>query len=86
MTYRGYTPAQGEANARYAAKNFKKINIALRLDEDADIIQHWEQARDYGFTSREWLRELYESSAKVEKMLAKYGVQPNIIAKIMLEL
>jgi hypothetical protein len=34
-----YTQAKQEANARYDAKTYKKIGIALRIDEDAEIIR-----------------------------------------------
>lgn len=56
-----YTQAKHEANARYDAKTYKKIGIALRLDEDADIIKSWSEAREKGINSREWLRELFEN-------------------------
>ena len=89
MTYRGYTPAQGEANARYAAKTFKKINIALRMEEDSEIIDSCQESHDHGITSREWLTDLFYASgdkSRVEAALKKHGVQPNIIKSILNEL
>ena len=56
-----YSQARREANARYDAKTYKKIGIALRIDDDADIIKSWTDAREKGINSREWLRELYEN-------------------------
>ena len=54
------TQAQREATARYDAKTYKKILIALRIEEDADIIESLEEAKKQGLSNREWLRELYE--------------------------
>ena len=55
-----YTQAKQEANARYDAKTYKKINIALRREEDAEIINSLDRAKKKGLTNREWLKELYE--------------------------
>ena len=60
MGVREYTSSRKEANARYDAKTYTKINIALRKDEDKDILASWENARKQGFTSRQWLRSLYD--------------------------
>ncbi len=57
---RKYTQARQEANARYDAKTYKKINIALRVDEDNDIIESIQEAKEKGQTNREWLREIFE--------------------------
>lgn len=57
---RPYTEARQAANARYDAKTYKKINIALRMEEDADLIKSLEEAQKRGMTTREWLRDLYE--------------------------
>ncbi len=60
MAKREYTPARAEANARYDEKTYKQINFRLRKDEDADIIESIEEAKQNGLTGREWLRELFE--------------------------
>ena len=57
---REYNQARAEANRRYDAKTYKKINIALRVQEDADIVRSHEEAQSKGLTNREWLRELFE--------------------------
>lgn len=57
---KGYTKAKAEAIARYDAKTYKKIMIALRLEDDADIIASIEEAKEHGYTLRQWLRQLYE--------------------------
>lgn len=54
-----YTQAKQEANARYDAKTYKKIMIALRYEDDYEIIKSFEQAKEEGYTSREWLRDLF---------------------------
>lgn len=61
MAKNNHTPAQREAVARYQAKTYKKINIALRKEEDADIIKAIQEAQDKGLTNREWLRELFDN-------------------------
>ena len=60
MAKREYTTARAAANARYDAKTYKKINIALRLTDDHDIIQSLEEAKKKGLNNREWLREIFE--------------------------
>lgn len=60
MARRTYTQAKHEANKRYDRKTYKKINIALRLEDDKDILSSIEQAKEKGINSREWLREIFE--------------------------
>lgn len=52
--------ARKRATAKYHAKTFKKINIALRKGEDDDIIRSFELAQAKGMTNREWLRALFK--------------------------
>ena len=61
MARDNHSPAQREAVARYDAKTYKKINIAFRKDDDADIIESIEEARNKGMSLREWARELFEN-------------------------
>lgn len=60
MGKRPYNEARAEANARYDAKTYKKINIALRVEDDADVIKSIEEAKAKGQSLREWIRELYD--------------------------
>lgn len=60
MGKREYTPTRAEANARYDAKTYKKLTIKVRIEEDADIIASFEESKQHGYTSREWLREMFE--------------------------
>lgn len=55
------TDAKREASARYDAKTYKKINIALRMEDDAEIIKAWQEAQQKGISSREWLKSIYEN-------------------------
>lgn len=55
-----YTESKAEANARYDAKTYTKVMIALRVEEDADIIEAWLEAKEHGYTGREWVRQLFE--------------------------
>lgn len=59
--YAGYSEAQARASKAYDEKTYQKINIALRYDEDADIIAAWRAAQDQGIKNREWLRELFDN-------------------------
>lgn len=52
--------AKREANARYDEKTYKKLNIALRMEDDAEVIASWQEAQAKGISSREWLHELFE--------------------------
>lgn len=54
------TQAQAEATARYDAKTYKNYLFRLRLEDDADIIEDIEEAKENGLSYREWLRELFE--------------------------
>ena len=58
------SPGTREAIARYDAKTYKKINIALRYEDDADIIESWQKAQEKGIKNREWLRELFDNQKK----------------------
>lgn len=61
MGVRIYTEARAEANKRYDEKTYKKINVALRLDDDADIIEDMELAKENGLSLRQWLRNLFDN-------------------------
>lgn len=88
-----WTRARAEAQDRYNATHFKKMAIALRLVEDADIIEDWKLGQKNGLTNREWLRSLYEGKdatpsglceiEKVEKLLWEYHIPPQTIKAIM---
>lgn len=59
-----YSQAKREANSRYDAKTYKKIGIALRVDDDKHIIEDFEKAKREGQTSREWLNDLFLKANK----------------------
>ena len=54
-----YTLARYNANKRYDAKTYKKMNFALRFDEDGEIIKDIEEATENGISKREWLHGLF---------------------------
>ena len=62
--YKGLTQAQYEANNRYVNKTYKKLTFYLRRDDDKDILDSLDEAKDYGVNKREWLRELFELANK----------------------
>lgn len=58
------TEAQRLASNRYDAKTYRKISFALRIQDDADIIEDLESAKNEGLSLREWLRKLFDSAKK----------------------
>ena len=56
------TEARRRANDKYDGKTYKKINIALRKEDDGDIIQAIEEAKAKGINNREWLRSLFDKA------------------------
>lgn len=56
---RKYTEARARANKAYDAKTYKKYMFMLRIDDDAKIIEDYENAKARGLSSRQWLRELW---------------------------
>lgn len=56
------TEARRRANDKYDGKTYKKINIALRKEDDGDIIQAIEEAKANGINKREWLRSLFDKA------------------------
>lgn len=85
-----YTEAQAKAFAEYDAKTFKKVLFRLRYDEDADIIESYEDAKENGIKKNEWLREMFDGSGislrDVKSVLEKYGVDERIAEKMLEEL
>ena len=49
-----------EAIDKYDAKTYRKINIRLRIDDDAEIIKDMDDALNRGINRREWLKEVFE--------------------------
>lgn len=58
------TEARRAANDRYDAKTYKRVVFALRIKDDADIIEDIESAQSEGATLREWLRNLFDKAMK----------------------
>ena len=56
--------AKREAIRRYDDKTYRKISIALRVDDDNRILESLDKAKSQGQTSREWLNELFEKATK----------------------
>ena len=44
MAKNNHSESQRAAVARYDAKTYKKINIALRIEDDAEVIASWQDA------------------------------------------
>ena len=60
MAKQKYTEAKQNANRRYDEKTYKRYMVYLRMEDDADIIQSIEEAKEHGYSFRQWLRQLYE--------------------------
>ena len=56
--------AKLDAVTRYEEKTYKRVFVALRLDEDADILESLQEAKEHGYTGREWVRQLFESKGE----------------------
>lgn len=69
---RAYTPNRAASNKRYDEKTYKKIGFALRIEDDADIIEDIEAAQREGLSLREWLRYLWQ---KKEAYLKEGGAK-----------
>lgn len=48
-----------EAIDRYDAKTYRKVNIRLRVEDDAEIIKDMDDALGRGISRREWLKEIF---------------------------
>lgn len=58
---RPYTEARKRNNKKYDAKTYKKFTIILRIEDDAEIIESLEKAKEKGYTSRQWLNLLWNN-------------------------
>ena len=56
--------AKREAIRRYDDKTYRKISIALRVDDDKRILESLDKAKSQGQTLRGWLNELFEKATK----------------------
>lgn len=61
MGKRKYTEARRNANRKYDAKTYSRVNLYLRVDDDAEIIDSLNEAKQNGISAREWLHNLYYS-------------------------
>ncbi len=56
--------AQQKASKKFDDKTYKKILVAFRKADDADMIADIEEAKARGISYREYFRGLYEKSRK----------------------
>jgi hypothetical protein len=54
-----YNEARRRNNKNYDEKTYKKLGIALRLDEDAEIISALEEASQHGIKRRETISDWF---------------------------
>lgn len=55
-----YSNARSKASHKYTQKHMKRFRMAFNRDEDADIIDSIERAKQDGVTKRQWLRDLFD--------------------------
>lgn len=54
-----YSNAKSKAKRKYEQTRIKKFTMGFQKDEDADIIDSIERAKQDGITKRQWLRDLF---------------------------
>ena len=55
-----YSNARSKASHTYMQKHIKRFSMNFQKDEDADIIESIERAKQDGVTKRQWLRDLFD--------------------------
>ena len=84
--------AQLQANERFKEKTYKCVLFEMRLQEDADIIDSIEEAKQHGIKKMEWMRALFDGDTpsgdlvereNVEKLLWEHRIPPQTIKAIM---
>ena len=81
--------AQRLAANKYDEKTYKKISFALRFQDDADIIESIEAAKNEGLALREWLRNIYDradaeriqAERMYQQLIEQYPHEADLITK-----
>lgn len=53
--------AKIRANTKYSEKTYKTYALRLRIEDDSDIIESIEHAKEKGLSYREWLRTIFDN-------------------------
>lgn len=78
-----YYEAHRRAIDKYTEKTYRKINVALRFDEDADIIESLDYARDNGIKLREWLSDIFHYGGKPKEVVPDGLVKKSDVEKVL---
>lgn len=85
-----YTEAQARASAEYEARTFKRILFRFRLEEDADIIESYEEALAHGIRKTDWFRSFFDENSaqksKVRRAMERAGIDPDKIEQVLREI
>ena len=84
MGKRKYNQVRREVSDRYDAKTYRKINIALRLDDDQEIIDSMDDARANGVKLREWLSNIYHYGGKPIEVIPQDLVKKDDVERALL--
>ena len=75
--------SQKRGREKYDSKTYRKINIALRLDEDADIINSMDYARDNGIKLRECLSDIFHYGGDPKEVVPDGLVKKSDVEKVL---
>lgn len=86
--------AKRAANARFDEKTYRKLLIALRYEEDAEILESLAESKANGIPYRTWLTDLFYNGRPIESMnykkirqvLESHRIDVRTINNIMKEL
>ena len=58
---RKMSDAKYEANRRYDNKTYQRLSLYLRIEDDSDILEDLELAKQNGISYRDWIRTLFDA-------------------------
>ena len=80
-----YYESQQRAREKYDAKTYRKINVALRLDEDAEVIESMDYARDNGIPLRQWLSDIFHYGGSPKEVVPEGLVKLSDVEKVLMQ-
>ena len=80
-----YYESRQRSMEKYRAKTYKQVNIALRFDEDEDIIESIDYAREHGIPLREWVSDIFHYGGKPKEVIPEGLVKKSDVEKVLLQ-
>ena len=80
-----YYESRQRAIMKYDAKTYRKINVALRIDEDADVIESMDYARDNGIPLRVWLSDIFHYGGSPREVIPEGLVKLADVEKALMQ-